>query len=57
MVKNVVKLSDYKKKKKRETKNEKGTGLALSPLWMAAGGFALAVVVVFVYLLITGSRP
>jgi hypothetical protein len=56
-MKKVVKLSDYKKKNKRETKSEHGTGLALSPLWTAAGVFALSVVVVFVYLLLTGSRP
>ena len=56
-MKKVVKLSEYKKKKKHETKNERGAGLALSPLWVAAGVFALAVAVVFVYLLITGSRP
>lgn len=56
-MKKVVKLSEYKKKKKREAGHEHGKGPALSPFWMAAGVFALAVAVVFVYLIIAGSRP
>ena len=57
MVKNVVKLSEYRKRKKREAKHDDGPGLALSPLWVAAGVFAIAVAVVFVYLVLTGSKP
>jgi len=55
--KNIVKLSEYRKKKNRGMKNGHGTGFAMSPLWTAAGLFALAVAVVFVYFLITGGRP
>jgi len=57
VVKNVVKLSEYRKRKKREAKHDDGPGLALSPLWVAAGVFAIAVAVVFVYLVLTGSKP
>jgi len=57
VVKNVVRLSEYRKRKKREGKHDGGPGLALSPLWVAAGVFAIAVIVVFVYLVLTGSKP
>ncbi|BCS97656.1 hypothetical protein DSLASN_32880 [Desulfoluna limicola] len=57
MVKNVVKLSEYRKRKKRESKHENEPRLALSPLWIASGAFAIAVAVVFVYLVFTGSKP
>ena len=57
MVKNVVRLSEYRKRKKREGKHDGGPGLALSPLWVAVGVFAIAVIVVFVYLVLTGSKP
>ena len=56
MVKNVVKLSEYRKRKKREEKHDGGPSLALSPLWIAVGVFAVAVAVVFLYLVLTGSK-
>ncbi|SCY07110.1 hypothetical protein [Desulfoluna spongiiphila] len=54
-MKKVVKLSEYRKKKKREA--HEGPGREKSTVWMVAGVFAVAVLAVFIYLLLTGSTP
>lgn len=54
-MKNVVKLSEYRQKKRREA--EKGRGWVVRPIWVVAGLFALSVALVFVYLLVMGGRP
>lgn len=55
MMKKVVKLSEYRKKKKRDA--HQGTGSPLSTVWVVAGVFAAAVLMVFVYLVLTGGTP
>lgn len=54
-MKNVVKLSEYRQKKRREA--EKGRGWVVRPIWVVAGLFTLSVALVFVYLLVMGGRP
>jgi len=58
-MKKVVKLSEYRKKKKNKHRGEtvRGRATRLSPLQVTCGVFLLAVLVVFVYLLLAGGNP
>lgn len=52
MMEKVVKLSEYKKRKRCEVKRREWM-----PLWRVAGIFLLAVALVFGYLMFMGGRP